>query len=108
MAQQGRPIYLGGLAADLQERLGVSAHFARDILSAVFASIGSHLVAGRRVDVRGFGEFKLKRVGAKTMRVGFKGSKLHRVEAHLVPGWKPSQSLKDRVRPVRAGGADAP
>lgn len=93
----GQPVYQGQLAQELAERLNTSERFARGILSAVWATVETHLLAGRRVPVRGFGEFHCKRVGAKTMRVGFQNSRVAEIPPHRVPAWTPTVEFKRRM-----------
>jgi len=101
-------IYQAHLSAELEHRLGISRHFSRRILSTLWASIADHLAAGNRVEVRGFGTWKCKRVGAKRMRVGARNSRTIQIEAHRVPAWRPSPALKRRIRSLGAPAASGP
>ena len=96
-------VYKGRLAQELAADLNISPHFSRRILSAICARIESHLLAGRRVVLSGFGEFHTKRVGAKRMRVGYLNGRTIQIEPHRVPAWRASDSLKQRVRRAKAG-----
>lgn len=91
-------VYAAQLARELAERLEVSPHFARGILSTFRDIVVSHLLAGRSVSIPEFGLFKLKKVGRKRMRVGVANTKEIVVGGHSVPGWRPFDSLKQRVR----------
>ena len=97
-------IYAGALARDLTTRLSVSPHFARRIISAVTESLSAHLLAGRRVILRGFGVFHLKRVAAKAMRCGVLNSRVVHVQAHSVPAWLPAEPLRAAVRAATEDG----
>lgn len=103
--RKGATVYRGRIAEQLANRLNCSPSFGGEILSALTGILSDHLFAGRRVCLSGFGEFYLKRVGRKPMKVGFHNKRQIVIEPHAVPAWRPSPPFKKRLRAVTTEGA---
>ena len=67
-----------------------------DIVDIFFQSIADALVAGERVELRGFGQFQVKRRPARMGRNPQTGKRI-KVPAKRVPYFKPGKNLKDRI-----------
>lgn len=96
-----KTLYLGDLANDLAIALQTSTSHARTAIRCTMELLGASLLAGNKVAITGFGVFKLKRVGAKTLTCPATGKRTA-IEAHACPAWQPSGTLKARVRAVTA------
>lgn len=81
----------------VQRELKTSELFARRIVQTVIGGIEEQLIAGNGVVVPGFGQFLLKRVGAKTIRNPQTG-KPKRIKCGVCPAFRASDTLKSRVR----------
>jgi integration host factor subunit beta len=72
------------------------------IIDTVFDSIAGSLSRGEKVEVRGFGSFKVKRRGARKGRNPKSGVGIS-VESKKVPFFKAGKRLKERVNTVKKG-----
>ena len=73
--------------------------FQRDverIVSTIFEEINVALAKGRRVELRGFGAFSVKKRKPRLGRNPRTGSKVQ-VDRKFVPFFKPGKLLRDRV-----------
>ena len=73
--------------------------FQRDverIVSTIFEEINVALAKGRRVELRGFGAFSVKKRKPRLGRNPRTGSKVQ-VDQKFVPFFKPGKLLRDRV-----------
>lgn len=94
-ALSGPVIYQPQIVQDVAQSLGASPHFARMAFSAVIESISAHLLAGRRVQIRGFGEFWLKPIGRRICNLPGHDAF---IGGHRHPAWSPSAALKTLAR----------
>ena len=69
---------------------------AEMIVNVVLKSIADSLGNGNKVELRGFGSFKIKERRAREGRNPKTGEKVH-VEAKRVPYFKAGKELRDRV-----------
>lgn len=84
------------LIAAVAQNSGVSKKDAERVVNAAIDTITATLAAGEKVQLSGFGIFETKR---REARVGRNPHTREAVEipAAKVPGFKPSQNLKDIV-----------
>ena len=64
----------------------------KQILEGFLDSIGESLCEGRKIEIRGFGSFKVKQRKARVTRNPRTGEKIH-VPSRSVPTFKPSRKL---------------
>ncbi len=87
--------------ADLVEEVARAAELtkkqAEAVVESVFQGIVASLRAGQKIELRGFGSFKLRQRGARVARNPKKsGVKVH-VPPKLVPYFKPGKKLKELI-----------
>jgi integration host factor subunit beta len=87
--------------ADLVEEVARAADLtkkqAEAVVESVFQGIIASLRAGQKIELRGFGSFKLRQRGARVARNPKKsGVKVH-VPPKLVPYFKPGKKLKELI-----------
>ena len=87
--------------ADLVEEVARAAELtkkqAEAVVESVFQGIIASLRAGQKIELRGFGSFKLRQRGARVARNPKKsGVKVH-VPPKLVPYFKPGKKLKELI-----------
>ncbi|MBC7197133.1 integration host factor subunit beta [Deferribacteraceae bacterium V6Fe1] len=66
------------------------------IVNGVFSSIKDTLKSGGKVEIRGFGSFKVREKSAKTGRNPKTGEKVE-VPAKKVPYFKPGKEIKEQL-----------
>lgn len=67
-----------------------------NVVNTVFSEITNALVAGNRVELRGFGAFSIRERNARTARNPRTGEKVQ-VDAKRVPFFKMGKDLKERI-----------
>jgi integration host factor subunit beta len=87
--------------SDLVERLAARVgNFSRKdievIVDTVFASMTESLAKGEKVEIRGFGSFKVKEREGRTGRNPKSGESIF-IEPKRVPFFKAGKELKERV-----------
>jgi integration host factor subunit beta len=91
----------------LHQAEGLSKQQAKAVVSTLFDCIGDALAGGQRIEIRGFGSFKLKRYQGYEGRNPRTG-KVLKVKAKKLPAFKPAKMLKQRVdvfrRPLAGRG----
>ena len=80
----------------LKGRTFLSAKEARNFCDTFFGAIMESLVRGDRVEIRGFGSFKVKKRKARVARNPRTGEEVF-VEEHYVPVFKVSKELRSGV-----------
>ena len=85
------------IAANIARSTGMTKQDTGDVLDALLETISSTLEHGERVNLRGFGVFKVKPRRARVARNPKTGQEI-RVPACVVPAFKASDHLKDRVK----------
>ena len=96
--------------ADLVEEVARASELtkkqAEAVVESVFQGIIASLRAGQKIELRGFGSFKLRQRGARVARNPKKsGVKVH-VPPKLVPYYKPGKKLKELIN-VEAPATEA-
>jgi len=86
--------------SELIEQVSVRARItkkqAEAVVNALFETIAEGLVAGKRVEIRGFGSFRSKPYKAYTGRNPRTGAPID-VPAKRLPTFKAGKELRDRV-----------
>ena len=89
--------------AELIEELSASAEITRKhsevIVDAVFSSITAALQNGEKIELRGFGSFRLRQRESRTGRNPKTGAGVL-VPAKKVPSFKPGKSLREMLNPA--------
>jgi integration host factor subunit beta len=96
--------------ADLVEevtRLGdLTRRDGEVVVDTVFDAVIQALQSGDKIEIRGFGSFRIRQRKPRTGRNPKTGDKVE-VPAKRVPYFKPSKELRDLVNPKAAGAASA-
>jgi integration host factor subunit beta len=86
--------------ADLVEEVARTAQVtkkqAEEIVQTVFATIVDSLHAGRKVELRGFGSFRIRSRGARLGRNPKTGERVE-VPPKRIPYFKPGKELKEQL-----------
>ena len=86
--------------AELVERVAGGSNLTRKeaevVVQAVLDSIVQSLKSGTKVELRGFGSFRLRNRAARIGRNPKTGAKVH-VPAKRVPYFKPGKDLKELI-----------
>jgi len=69
---------------------------AKVVVTAILDAMTSRLVSGQRIEVRGFGAFRIKRRLPRTGHNLRTGQKVQ-VPARFLPHFKPGKELRERV-----------
>jgi nucleoid DNA-binding protein len=84
------------MARAIAEELGITQHQAGAIMQRVFDRIVETLVNERRLELRGFGVFEVKKRRPRTARNPRTGATVA-VPAKLVVTFKPGQEMQERI-----------
>ena len=97
--------------ADLVEEVAKVTELTRKdsevIVDTLFESVIKALKAGDKLEVRGFGSFRVRQRNARVGRNPKTGEKVE-VPAKRVPYFKPSKELKDLINDGAAAGSTRP
>ena len=97
--------------ADLVEKVtGLGDLTRRDgevIVETIFGSVIGALQSGDKIEIRGFGSFRIRQRNPRIGRNPKTGERVD-VPAKRVPYFKPSKELRDLVNPGEASSAIAP
>jgi integration host factor subunit beta len=98
--------------ADLVEEVaratGLTKKQAEVIVERVFEGITESLRAGQKIELRGFGSFRLRQRGARVARNPKKSGVKVMVPPKRVPYFKPGKRLKELINPVAAAASGEP
>jgi nucleoid DNA-binding protein len=84
------------IVRSISEDLGLTQLKTKEIVQKVFETIVKTLVEERRVELRNFGVFEVKRRAPRRARNPRTGEKVSVPEKHVVT-FKPGQIMEDRV-----------
>jgi integration host factor subunit beta len=97
--------------ADLVEEVAKVTELTRKdsevIVDTMFESVIKALKSGDKLEVRGFGSFRVRQRNARVGRNPKTGEKVE-VPAKRVPYFKPSKELKDLINDGASSGAATP
>lgn len=85
------------LIKELAEQLKISQKQARQLLVLYFDMIGKNLAEGKRVVLRGFGSFEVKRINPRKMRLPASKQPVM-IPARKLAQFRPSQLLKEEIQ----------
>ncbi len=95
--------------ADLTEDVlllgGFSRRDAEVLVESLFDAVTGAIRRGEKIEVRGFGSFRIRERGPRTGRNPKTGAKVE-IPAKRVPYFKPSKELRDLLNPGVAAPAD--
>lgn len=98
--------------ADLIERValktGLTKKQAEDVVESIFAGLTEALRSGDKIELRGFGSFRLRRRGARIARNPKKEGVSVSVPARSVPYFRPGKRLKEELNSLQLSRASAP
>ena len=93
--------------ADLVEKVTALGDLTRRdgevIVETIFGSVIGALQSGDKIEIRGFGSFRIRQRNPRIGRNPKTGARVE-VPAKKVPYFKPSKELRDLVNPGRGGG----
>ena len=78
---------------------GLTRRDAETLVEAVFDSVTAAIQRGDKMEVRGFGSFRIRERKPRTGRNPKTGAKVE-IPAKRVPYFKPSKELRDRMNPA--------
>lgn len=84
------------LIEQLAAQKGISTKRAEQVVSEIFDAMGEALIAGERIELRGFGTFTVKEYGAYQGRNPKTGHAID-VKPKKLPFFKVGRELKGRV-----------
>lgn len=97
--------------ADLVEEVARATQLtkkqAESVVESVFDGIVGSLRGGQKIELRGFGSFKLRQRGARVARNPKKSGVRVVVPPKRVPYFKPGKKLKELINPAEAAAATA-
>ncbi len=91
------------LIAKLSVETGIPSNKAGDVVSTVFNGIAKTLAKGDRVEIRGFGSFKVKKYKGYKGRNPKTGEAI-KVKPKKLPFFKCGKDLKERVNGKKTKG----
>jgi integration host factor subunit beta len=93
---EGEAMNKSDLIESLSKETGLPVRKAEEVVNTVFSSMADSLAKGDRVEIRGFGSFKVKNYEGYTGR-NPKTGELIEVMPKKLPFFKCGKDLKDRV-----------
>ena len=81
----------------IAENTGMTKADTAEVLDALLESISTALGQGEKIEMRGFGIFKVEHRKARVARDPKTGTEI-RIPPRVVPVFKPSDHLKERVQ----------
>ncbi|MDD2850898.1 MAG: integration host factor subunit beta [Desulfuromonadaceae bacterium] len=80
----------------LAERKNIPVTVAETIILEIFDSMAETLIAGQRIEIRGFGSFEIREYDARTGRNPKSGETIT-VKPKRLPFFKVGKELKERI-----------
>ena len=84
------------LVSKVAEATSQSKTVTREVLEVFLDAVGETLASGNKIEIRGFGSFKVKRRKQQVARNPRTGEKVT-VPSRFVPSFKPSRQLLEKV-----------
>ena len=95
------------LVDEVAHVVGLTKKQAETIVNIVFDSIVESLRSGEKIELRGFGSFRLRSRKSRTGRNPKTGEKVE-VPSKKIPYFKPGKELKELINKALAEGAGEP
>lgn len=89
------------LIEEVARAIDVTRKDSEAVIETIFDSIIDSLRKGDKVEIRGFGSFRIRQRESRTGRNPKTGEKVE-VPARKIPYFKPSKDLKDNLNPSAA------
>ena len=94
------------LVEDLLQLGDLTRRDGEVIVETIFEAVIGALKSGDKIEIRGFGSFRIRQRNSRVGRNPKTGEKVE-VPAKKVPYFKPSKELRDLVNPVQSAGANS-
>jgi integration host factor subunit beta len=88
------------LSKKLSERSNIPSNAAKVIVDTIFDSMRESLENGERIEIRGFGSFKVRKYGAYKWR-NPKTGKIVDVPPKRLPYFKVGKEMKEKVNTIK-------
>ncbi|MEE2711126.1 MAG: HU family DNA-binding protein [Gemmatimonadota bacterium] len=85
------------IVARIAQDTGMTKADTSEVLDAILEAISAAMERGEKIEMRGFGIFKVEKRKPRVARNPKTGQEI-RIPARAVPVFKPSNHLKDRVQ----------
>ena len=85
------------IVARIAQNTGMTKADTAEVLDALLETISTALGRGEKIEMRGFGIFKVEKRKARIARIPKTGTEI-RIPPRVVPVFKPSDRLKARVQ----------
>ncbi len=95
------------IVKQISEKLGLTQLKTKEIVQKTFDAIVETLLEERRIELRNFGVFEVKRRKPRKARNPRTGERVD-VEAKNVVTFKPGKEMEERVRQLELGPAEEP
>lgn len=95
------------LVRTIAERSGLSQNQVRTLVQAMFDALGDTLISERRIELRGFGVFEIRRRAARVGRNPRTGKRVP-VRARWAVTFKPGKQLEARVAKLPEAAGESP
>jgi integration host factor subunit beta len=92
------------LVEDLLQLGDLTRRDGEVIVETIFEAVIGALKSGDKIEIRGFGSFRIRQRNSRVGRNPKTGEKVE-VPAKKVPYFKPSKELRDLVNPVRSASS---
>lgn len=88
----------------VSEKTGLDQLTSRSIVESFFEVVQESLTKGEPIHIRTFGSFQVKHRAAKIAR-NISQNTAVKIEAHVIPSFKPSSDFTDQVRERKTPGS---
>ena len=85
------------IVVGIAQSIGMTKTDTADVLDTLLEAISSALERGEKIEMRGFGVFKVEQRKARVARNPKTGQEV-RIPSRAVPVFKPSDHLKNRIQ----------
>src|SRR5437660_12611380 len=92
------------IVKQISDEIGLTQLKTKDIVQKTFNAIVETLIRERRIELRNFGVFEVKRRKARKARNPKTGDEVH-VDPKFVVTFKPGKEMEERVRNLDKGGS---
>lgn len=101
-SKAGKTLTKADLIERVAEKTGLTKKQAEDVVEAIFDGLTRALRSGDKIELRGFGSFRLRRRGARMARNPKKEGVSVPVPARSVPYFRPGKRLKEELSALQA------
>jgi integration host factor subunit beta len=101
----GKGLTKKDIVRTISEETGLTQQQTKDVVQRTFDAIVECLASGRRIELRNFGVFEVKRRAARTARNPRTGVQVEVPEKFVVT-FKPGKEMEERVREMERRAAE--